>query len=38
MIAKDQRMKAVDEALIFSKQVKLNVLEDFFENRVILNI
>lgn len=31
MIAKDNRMKAVDESLIFAKQVKLNTLEDFFE-------
>lgn len=33
-MAKDQRMKAVDESLIHAKQVKLNCLEDFFEQRV----
>ncbi|CAK60656.1 unnamed protein product (macronuclear) [Paramecium tetraurelia] len=34
MMAKDLRMKAVDEALLYSKQVKLNQLEDFFEQRI----
>jgi hypothetical protein len=34
MVKKDKRMKSVDEALIFTKQVKLNCLEEFFENRV----
>ncbi|CAD8136571.1 unnamed protein product [Paramecium octaurelia] len=34
MIAKDNRMKAVDEALIYAKQVKLNTFEDFFEQRI----
>ncbi|CAD8131880.1 unnamed protein product [Paramecium pentaurelia] len=34
MLAKDLRMKAVDEALLYSKQVKLNQLEDFFEQRI----
>lgn len=36
MVAKDNRMKAVDEALIYAKQVKLNSFEDLFEERVII--
>ncbi|CAD8126347.1 unnamed protein product [Paramecium sonneborni] len=34
MMAKDLRMKSVDEALLYSKQIKLNQLEDFFEQRI----
>ncbi|CAD8145904.1 unnamed protein product [Paramecium pentaurelia] len=34
MVAKDNRMKAVDEALMYAKQVKLNSFEDFFEERI----
>lgn len=36
MNCKDLRMKSVDEALIFSKQLKLNCLEEYFEERVII--
>ncbi|CAD8062245.1 unnamed protein product [Paramecium primaurelia] len=34
MNCKDLRMKSVDEALIFSKQLKLNCLEEYFEERI----
>ncbi|CAD8046827.1 unnamed protein product [Paramecium sonneborni] len=34
MVAKDNRMKAVDEALNYAKQVKLNTFEEFFEQRI----
>ncbi|CAD8078670.1 unnamed protein product [Paramecium sonneborni] len=34
MNCKDLRMKSVDEALIFSKQLKLNCLEEYFERRI----
>ncbi|CAD8136569.1 unnamed protein product [Paramecium octaurelia] len=34
MVAKDNRMKAVDEALSYAKQIKLNTLEEFFEQRI----
>ncbi|CAD8122067.1 unnamed protein product [Paramecium sonneborni] len=34
MEAKDQRIKIVDESLLYAKQIKLNCLEDFFEKRI----
>lgn len=34
MLAKDDRMGAVDEALLHVKQIKLNGLEEYFNKRV----
>lgn len=34
MHAKDERMSRVDEALFYVKQIKLNCLEEYFDNKV----